>query len=185
MGAKEIRDRQAKEHGDIHKAFERKDWDICVSLSAECNKLKWQIDELEGKHKSAEEQQAEYEKAMTETGMSTKQADIELNRLGDMLADAEALFGGADAEYSGHMVELKEAQTNFALYQRQLAELEEEGCRANLSNYVEKQAKALAVITEYNGRVVKEYNDLKGHFKWKRWTQLKNCAFNLMKYQKA
>jgi len=181
----ELRAQFDRTKGDLHKAFERKDWDICVALSAECNKLKWQIDELEGKHKSAEEMQAEYEKAMTETGMSTKQADIELNRLGDMLADAEALFGGADAEYSGHMVELKEAQTNFALYQRQLAELEEEGCRANLSNYVEKQAKALSVITQYQDRVVNKYNELKTHFKFKRWQQLKSCAFDLMKYQKA
>jgi len=228
--AKEIRDRQAKEHGDIdkqkaesgtewsknqqklaehkawlsessgnlndlrgqfdrckgdlHKAFERKDWDICVSLSANCNKLKWQIDELEGKHKSTAVMQEQYEKAMTEHGMSTKQADIELNKVAEMLADAEALFGGADAEYSGHMVELQEAQKNFALYQRQLAELEEEGCRANLSNYTEKMQKALKVMTEYNERIVTAYTDLKTHFKWKRFTEVKMSAFQLMKYQK-
>merc|ERR1712072_999852 len=162
----DLRSGFSKTKSDLHKAFENKDWNLCVGLSQDANKLKWQIDELEGKHKSKAEMQEQYQKAMNDHGMSTKQADIELNKLGDMLADAEALFGGTDAEYSGHMVELKEAQTNFALYQRQLAELEEEGCRANLSNYVEKQAKALAVITQYQDRVVKEYNDLKGHFKW-------------------
>lgn len=180
----ELRAQFDRTKGDLHKAFERKDWDICVSLSSNCNKLKWQIDEMEGKHKSTAEQQDEYEKAMTEHGMSTKQADIELNRVADMLADAEALFGGADAEYSGHMAELQENQTNYALYQRQLAELEEEGCRANLMNYVEKQAKALSVMTQYNDRVVREYSQLKEHFKWKRFEGVKAAAFNLMKYQK-
>lgn len=180
----ELRAQFDRTKGDLHKAFERKDWDICVALSENCNKLKWQIDELEGKHKSSQEMQKTYETAMTEHGMSTKQADIELNKVAEMLADAEALFGGADAEYSGHMVELQENQRNYALYQRQLAELEEEGCRANLSNYVEKQAKALGVITEYNDRVVKAYDDLKNHFKWKRFTGVKEAAFQLMKYQK-
>merc|ERR1712072_528224 len=181
----ELRAQFDRTKGDLHKAFERKDWDICVALSENCNKLKWQIDELEGKHKSAEEQQAEYEKAMTETGMSTKQADIELNRLGDMLADAEALFGGADAEYSGHMAELNEAKTNFALSQRQLAELEEEGCRANLSMYTEKYGKALRVVTEYNNRIVRECAEFKTHYQWKRFVECKSCAFNLMKWQKV
>lgn len=172
----ELRSQFDRTKGDLHKAFERKDWDICVALSENCNKLKWQIDELEGKHKSNAEMQAEYEKAMTETGMSTKQADIELNKVAEMLADAEALFGGADAEYSGHMAELQEAQKNFALYQRQLAELEEEGCRANLMNYVEKQAKALSVMTQYNDRVVREYSQLKEHFKWKRFVCESRCV---------
>merc|ERR1711964_811568 len=71
-----------------------------------------------------------------------------------------------------------------ALYQRQLAELEEEGCRANLTNYVEKQQKALSVMTEYNDRIVRAYDDLKTHFKWKRFTGVKEAAFQLMKYQK-
>jgi len=180
----ELRSQFDRTKGDLHKAFERKDWDICVALSENCNKLKWQIDELEGKHKSTAEMQEQYEKAMNETGMSTKQADIELNKVAEMLADAEALFGGADAEYSGHMAELQEAQKNYALYQRQLAELEEEGCRANLTNYVEKQQKALSVMTEYNDRIVRAYDDLKTHFKWKRFTGVKEAAFQLMKYQK-
>lgn len=53
-----------------------------------------------------------------------------------------------------------------------------------MSNYVEKQAKALGVITEYNDRVVKAFDDLKNHFKWKRFTGVKEAAFQLMKYQK-
>jgi len=181
----DLRSGFSKTKSDLHKAFENKDWNLCVGLSQDANKLKWQIDELEGKHKSKAEMQEQYQKAMNEHGMSTKQADIELNKLGDMLADAEALFGGADAEYSGHMAELNEAKTNYALFQRQLAELEEEGCRANLSMYTEKYGKALRVVTEYNNRIVRECADFKTHFQWKRFGECKACAFNLMKYQKV
>jgi len=181
----DLRANFSKTKADLHKAFENKDWALCVGLSQDANKAKWQIDELEGKHKSKAEMQEQYLKAMNEHGMSTKQADIELNKLGDMLADAEALFGGADAEYSGHMAELKEAQTNYALFQRQLAELEEEGCRANLSMYTEKLGKALRVVTEYNNRIVRECADFKTHYQWKRFNECKACAFNLMKFQKV
>jgi hypothetical protein len=83
------------------------------------------------------------------------------------------------------MTELNEAKTNYALYQRQLAELEEEGCRANLSMYTEKLGKALRVVTEYNNRIVRECADFKGHFQWKRFNECKSCGFNLMKYQKV
>jgi len=181
----DLRGTYAQIKADLHKAFENKDWAACLEMSQSASKQKWQIDELEGKHKSKAEMQEQYQAAMNEHGMSTKQTNIELNKLGDMLADAEALFGGADAEYSGHMAELKEAQINFALFQRQLAELEEEGCRANLRMYTEKLTKALKVASEYNTRINKTCADFKTHYQWKRFVECKMCAFKLMKWQKV
>jgi len=181
----DLRGTLSKTKDDLMQAFRNKDWDACVSMSQSANKLMWQVEELEGKHKSKAELQDQYLQAMNEHGLSTKQADIELNKLGDMLADAEALFGGADAEYSGHMAELKEAQENFALFQRQLAELEEEGCRANLNMYSGKLTKALKVVSEYNNRISRACADFRTHAQWKRYGDCKDAAFQLMKHQKV
>lgn len=174
--------RQTRE--DLRKAFGNKDWDACKMLSDQCEQLKYQMDELDGKHLSKKDEQEKFEKALLETGMSTKQADIELNRLGDMLADADALFGGANAEFSAHKEELAEMQEQYALFQRQLAELEEEGCRVNLAANSEKFDKSLKVQSQYNARIVKECDTFKTHMRFKRFEGCKECVFQLIKMQR-
>lgn len=141
----EVRASFRQTRDDLRKAFENKDWSACKALSESCEQLKYQMDELDGKHLSKKDEQAQFERALLDTGMSTKQADIELNKLGDLLSDAEALFGGANAEFSAHAEELKEMQEQYALFQRQLAELEEEGCRVNLAANTEKFNKNLKI----------------------------------------
>jgi len=183
MSVSELKEKFVTYKADLHKAFENKQYQVCVDISADLADIKWELDETEGKHALLLQAHADETSVLETKSVDHAQADVELRHLHDLLMEAEAHHDEIAACHSGALEELRDCEDRYEALKERLKELEEQGARSGLRACMKKLDKQLARVSTSNMKILDCCKRFNMYFKMKSFKEIGVIGMDLMKYQ--
>jgi len=180
MSVGELKQKFKQYKGEMHQAFENKQWQVCMELAEELSVIKYELDEQTGQHTLMLQAHANEQSVMETTTVNHAQADVELRHLHDLLMEAEAHHDEIAAAHGGALTELRDAEARYEMLKVRLRELEEQGARAGLSNAMKKLDKQLEIVHKANSRILDLCKRFNMYFKIKDFAQVSLIGAQLM-----
>merc|ERR1712072_543212 len=113
MTVGELKSKFAQYKGELRRAFENKQWQICLELSEELSVIKYELDEQTGQHTLMLQAHANESSVLESKTVNHAQADVELRHLHDLLMEAEAHHDEIAAAHGGALQELRDAESRY------------------------------------------------------------------------
>lgn len=184
MSVNELKSKFTSYKKDLHQAFENKQWEVCVGLSADLSDIKYELDEQTGAHTLMQQAHTDESSILETKVVDHAQADVELRHLHDLLAEAELHHDEIAATHSGALEELRDCERRYEMLKQRLKELEEQGARGGLGNSMKKLDKQLAMVQDMNSKILDKCKRFGQYFKMKDFKQIGVIGMELMSLQK-
>jgi Ca2+-binding EF-hand superfamily protein len=183
MSVSELKEKFVTYKSDLHKAFENKQYAVCVDISGDLHDIKYELDEQSGAHALLLQAHADETSVLETKSVDHAQADVELRHLHDLLMEAEAHHDEIAACHSGALEELRDCEARYESLKERLKELEEQGARSGLRACMKKLDKQLALVATSNQKILDCCKRFNMYFKMKSFKEIGVIGMDLMKYQ--
>jgi chromosome segregation ATPase len=183
MSKTELLEKKVTYKKDLHRAFENKQWAVCVDLSQDLADIQFELDEQTGKHVAMMQAHTDETDILETKTVDHAQADVELRHLHDLLMEAEAHHDEIAQCHSGALEELRDYESRYEMLKQRLKELEEQGARGGLGNCMKKLDQTLEKVQKMNQQILDQCKRFQLSFKMKDFKNIGQIGLHLMRLQ--